>query len=101
MTRKQKTSAESLKVKIKDDEVHIIFNAQGWNIKHTELLRGVIRGADRLGIPVVDRLEDTFKEKARETQRPESFERWIRLLDRLAEAEQADQSDDSDIGSPR
>ncbi|MCB1937419.1 MAG: hypothetical protein KDF59_15935 [Nitrosomonas sp.] len=90
-----------MKVKVKDGEIHIIFNAKGWNIKHTELLRGVIRDAENLGIPVVDHLEVTFKEKARETERPENYERWIRLLDKLAEAEQADQSDDPDIGSPR
>ncbi len=100
MTRKQKTSAESLKVKIKGDEIHIKFNAQGWNIKHTKLLRGVIDEAERLGIPVVDRLEDTFKEKVRETQRPENFERWIEILEDEAEAEKADQNDNPKIDSP-
>ena len=100
MIRKQKTSAESLKVKVKDDEIHIKFNAKGWNTKHTQLLRGVIGEAERLGIPVVDRLEDTFKEKVRETQRPENFERWIDILEDEAEAEKADQDDNPHIGSP-
>lgn len=89
-----------MKVKVKDGEIHIIFNAQGWNTKHTQLLRGVIGEAERLGIPVVDRLEDTFKEKVRETQRPANFERWIRLLDEEAEAEKADQNDNPHIGTP-
>lgn len=85
--------SESLKIKVKDDKVTITFNAQNWNLVHSEILIAVATHAEDRGVPVADHIGDALKFKLKDiSPSQESYDRFIRLCERLEASENRQQN---------
>lgn len=98
MTLKKAFGEESLKIKVKGDEVTIKIRTQNWNGVSTELLETMALHARNHGTSIADRLEHALKLEAREASRSqESYDRLIRLCENLAAAKQKTQNSSDDV----
>ncbi len=93
MTLKKEFDPESLKIKVKDDEVIIVLKTKKWNAAHTTLLETIADHAKSHGIPITDHVKHALELKAEylsPTQK--SYDRFMRLCDNLVAAEEKSQS---------
>ncbi len=106
MKQNKSYASESLKIKIKDDKVHIIFNAQNWDYICTKLLITLAIHAEDRGIPVANHMKDALKLKHMEiSPSQKSFDDFMSLCERLVEAEESGKyssgTGNPDIGEPK
>ncbi|MEZ5813846.1 MAG: hypothetical protein R3E13_03875 [Alphaproteobacteria bacterium] len=106
MTRKRSHGSESLKIKLKDDKVHIIFNAQNWDYICTELLIALAIDAEDHDIPVANHMKDALKLKIRDlSPSQKSFDDFMNLCEKLAKAEKSGKyssgTGNPNIGEPK
>jgi len=92
LTQKKTFGSKSLKIKVKDDKVTITFNALNWSALHAELLKTIELNAVFQEIPFADHVLDALKLKLKDiSPSQESYERTMRLCEKIAVAEQSDQ----------